>query len=145
MRTNVLYWQENSLRKNQAPEIIMAQTCNNSYQTEKNKKKSEKSESMLNLLFPLQRQWCSLEDTTNTSAEKEDCCTRMYVHFQEFLSDAIFWFFSICTDFGVFYLWILKLLKDNQIRSFYLVHLMPTTNFTKLEFLFIYFLSIFTR
>ena len=44
----------------------MAQTYNNSYQTEKNKKKSEKSESMLSLLFPLQRQWCSLEDTTNT-------------------------------------------------------------------------------
>jgi hypothetical protein len=68
----------------------MAQTWNNSYQTEKNKKKSEKSESMLNLLFPLQRQWCSLEDTTNTSAEKENCCARMYVHFHEFLSDAIF-------------------------------------------------------
>ena len=67
----------------------MAQTYNNSYQTEKNKKKSEKSESMLSLLFPLQRQWCSLEDTTNTTAEKEDC-TRMYVHFHEFLSDAIF-------------------------------------------------------
>ena len=67
----------------------MAQTCTNSYQTEKNKKKSEKSESMLSLLFPLQRQWCSLEDTTNTTAEKEDC-TRMYVHFHEFLSDAIF-------------------------------------------------------
>ena len=67
----------------------MAQTCNNSYQTEKNKKKSEKSESMLNLLFPLQRQWCSLEDTANTTAEKENCA-RMYVHFHEFLSDAIF-------------------------------------------------------
>ena len=71
----------------------MAQTYNNSYQTEKNKKKSEKSqESMLNLLFPLQRQWCSLEDTTNTSAEKKDC-TRMYVYFHEFLSDAIFYSF----------------------------------------------------
>ena len=70
----------------------MAQTYNNSYQTEKNKKKSEKSESMLSLLFPLQRQWCSLEDTTNTTAEKEDC-TRMYVYFHEFLSDAIFYSF----------------------------------------------------
>ena len=60
----------------------MAQTYNNSYQTEKNKKKSE---SMLSLLFPLQRQWCSLEDTTNTTAEKENC-TRMYVRFDEFLS-----------------------------------------------------------
>ena len=59
----------------------MAQTYNNSYQTEKNKKKSE---SMLSLLFPLQRQWCSLEDTTNTTAEKENC-TRMYVRFDEFL------------------------------------------------------------
>lgn len=48
----------------------MAQTYNNSYQTEKNKKKSE---SMLSLLFPLQRQWCSLEDTTNITAEKENC------------------------------------------------------------------------
>ena len=64
----------------------MAQTWNNSYQTEKNKKKSEKSESMLNLLFPLQRQWCSLEDTTNTIAEKEDCCATMYLPFDEFLS-----------------------------------------------------------
>ena len=81
----------------------MAQTYNNSYQTEKNKKKSEKSqESMLNLLFPLQRQWCSLEDTTNTTAEKENC-TRMYVHFHEFLSDCPMQFLIL------FFLWFLLL------------------------------------
>ena len=67
----------------------MAQTSTNFYQSEKNKKKSEKSESMLSLLFPLQRQWCSLEDTTNTTAEKRDCAN-MYVHFDEFLFDGFF-------------------------------------------------------
>ena len=47
------------------------------------------------------------------------------------------------------YFWCLKLFHLNKqffiYKTFYLVQLMRTTNFTKHEFLFIYFLSIFIR